>query len=210
MDDILVIGGGGHAKSVLHILKHLSGYNILGYVDVENKGILLGVGYLGNDDMLPKIKEGSPHCIAVLGIGYLKISNQRELLMKKLTDLGYDMPAVISLFARVGEEVVAGKGTVIMDGVVIGPGSIIGEGVILNTSCSIDHDCHIENYVHIAPGVTICGGVTVGSGSFIGAGSTIIQYKRIGPHCMVRAGTVVVDDYLKSAVYVGAPARRSE
>jgi len=40
---IVVIGGGGHAKVVISILKKLNNFNIVDYTDIENKGEILGI-----------------------------------------------------------------------------------------------------------------------------------------------------------------------
>ena len=47
MDEIVVIGGGGHAKVVVSILRKLGRYRILGYTDVQDRGSLLETPYPG-------------------------------------------------------------------------------------------------------------------------------------------------------------------
>jgi len=42
MDDIVVIGGGGHAKVVIAILRKVRRHRILGYTDLHDHGTLLG------------------------------------------------------------------------------------------------------------------------------------------------------------------------
>ncbi len=42
MEEIVVIGGGGHARVVLSILGKLKRFNILGYTDLADHGPLLG------------------------------------------------------------------------------------------------------------------------------------------------------------------------
>lgn len=193
---------------VASILKKLGTFEILGYTDNKDRGPLLGMPYLGNDEMLPGFKKQYSHLCAVLGIGYLGEGDMRQRLVENLRALGVTIPTIISPQAVINEEVKIGEGTVVMDGVVVNSGTRIGKYVIINTRASIDHDCEIGDFTHIAPGVTLSGGVKVGIHSFVGVGATVVQYKTVGDQCIIGAGAVVTTDCLESGVYVGIPARR--
>ncbi len=206
MEKIIVIGGGGHAKSVISVIKKMGRFQILGYIDLSDKGPILGVGYLGDDRQLASIKNRYPDCQAAIGIGYVELSSKREGIQQQLSALGFELPVLISPTAVINEDVRIGRGTVIHDGVIINVDSVIGECVILNTKSSIDHDCRIGNFVHIAPGATLNGGVIIGKNSIIGTGSTIIQYKSVCDNCVIGAGAIVVEDCQNSGIYLGIPA----
>lgn len=208
MKEIIVIGGGGHSKSVICLIKKLGDFRIIGYLDNVDKGSILGIGYLGNDNYLKKIINDYPDCSAVIGIGNLKISSQRRDLKEKLEQAGFKLPALISPTAIINEEVRIGNGSVIMDGVIINSGSSIGECAIINTASVIDHDCNLGDFVHLAPSATLSGGVEIGENSIIGAGATVIQYKKICVNCIIGAGAVVTDDCNLAGTYVGVPARK--
>ncbi|HET6494054.1 MAG TPA: hexapeptide transferase, partial [Thermoleophilia bacterium] len=45
---MVVIGGGGHAKVLMSLLKKL-GLEILGYTDKRDRSAILGAPYLGDD-----------------------------------------------------------------------------------------------------------------------------------------------------------------
>lgn len=204
MKEIIVIGGGGHAKVVISILKKLKGYKVVGYTDLKDRGIILGEEYIGTD-------ENTINCdisLAAIGIGITNKIKKREKIINSYLGKGFSFPAIISPDAIVNEDVYIGTGTVVMDGAVINSGTKIDNYSIINTKSSIDHDCKIGNYVHIAPGAILCGGVQVGSNSLIGAGSTVIQYKTIAENCIIGAGSVITKDCLESGTYVGIPARR--
>lgn len=207
---VIVIGGGGHAKVIINMLKRINTFNILGYIDTHDTGDVTGIGYLGNHDVLKEIKQNHSDCSAVLGIGNINIadSEKRAKIKEDLKSLGYDLPTLIAPTAIVNSDVKIGKGTVIVDGAIINPGTRIGECAIINTSSSIDHDCVIGDCAHIAPGAILSGGVEVGDNSIIGAGAIIIQYKKISENCIVGAGATVVKDCTTPGVYVGTPAKR--
>ena len=210
MDKIIVIGGGGHAKVIISILKKLKSYEVSGYIDKIDKGKILNVNYLGNDGITEGLFKEKNVKNAVIGIGHLKHTDTIQKIYAKLSKIGFSFPIIISPDSIVNEDVKISEGTVVMDGVIVNSGTKIGKFCILNTKSSIDHDCEIGNFVHIAPGVTLSGGVKIGNNSLIGSGATVIQYKTIEDNCIIGAGTVVVKDCLKSGTYVGIPARLSK
>jgi len=208
MHDIVVIGGGGHAKVIISIIKKINNFKIVGYTDPKNRGDILGIKYLGNDDVLAKVKGDHPSAVVVIGLGMLKSSDaqKRKQLFDLATSLELKLPPIISPDAIINENVQLGDGTVVMDGVIVNSGSIIGEGVILNTNCSVDHDCKIGSFTHVAPGVTLSGGVTIGDNVFVGAGATVKEYKSIADKVLIGAGSVVTKDCTESGIYLGNPA----
>lgn len=207
MDSIVVVGGGGHAKVIISILKRLNNYRIYGYVDKVNRGKILDIPYIGDDNVLENLYKNENVRNAVIAIGQIKDYSLRHKVYNKVKTTGFSFPIIVSPNAIINESVSIEEGTVVMDGVVINSGTKVGKFSILNTNSAVDHDCEICDFVHIAPGVTLSGGVKVGNSSFIGAGATIIQYKSIGEKCIIGAGSVVTKDIKESGVYVGIPAR---
>jgi len=210
LDEIVVIGGGGHAKVVISILRKLNRYAILGYTDRKDHGAVLGVPFLGSDRELNALAAGGKTLAAVLGVGQVGLGEARCELWTKLRSelLSLSLPPIVSPDAIVNEEVSLGEGAVVMDGAVINDGTRIGRGAIVNTNSTIEHDVTLADWVHVAPGATISGGVTIGRFSMIGAGATVIEGINIEVGCMVGAGAVVVCDLTEPGVYVGSPARR--
>ena len=209
-EKIIVVGGGGHAKVVISIIKKLEIYDIIGYTDIEDKGNILGIKYLGTDDSLNYYFNESIITNAVLGIGQIKSSEIRVKIYKKLKGLGYTLPAIVSPDAIINEDVKICEGTVVMDGVVVNSGTKIGRAVILNTKSSVDHDCVIGNFTHIAPGVTISGGVGVGNNVLLGTGAIVTECKSICNDVIVGAGATVVKNIEKTGIYIGTPAKKMD
>ena len=207
MREIVVIGGGGHAKVLISVLKK-DGYHVKGYTDIEDRGSILGVPFLGNDAILDEIarKSQSPH--AVIGIGKVDASELRLSLQDKLGALGFDFPVICSPHAVVNEGVCLRAGTVIFDGVVINSGTEIGRACILNTGSIIEHDCRLGENVSIGPGVTISGGVTIGDNCMIGAGASIIQSIKVCQDSLIGAGSTVIADVITPGTYAGNPIRK--
>ena len=207
MAEIVVIGGGGHAKVLISLLKKL-GWEVLGYTDGQDRGFVLGIPYLGDDRVLAGVLSTHQHCSAVIGLGKVDASAARAQLQRDIRALGYDYPVVVSSRAVVNEGVVLGVGTVVLDGAVVNSGTVAGGLCILNTNSTVEHDCRLGDNVHVAPGATVSGGVTIGDDCMIGAGSTIIQGVTVCPSCLIGAGSTVIKDLDIAGVYVGNPARR--
>jgi sugar O-acyltransferase (sialic acid O-acetyltransferase NeuD family) len=205
--EIVVIGGGGHAKVLISLLKKL-GWEILGYTDEHDRSSILGMPYLGDDSVLPGVLSSHRYCSAVIGLGKIDASSARVQLQREIRALGFDSPVVISPRAVVNEETELGVGTAVFDGAVVNSGTVTGGHCIVNTNSTVEHDCRLGENVHIAPGATVSGGVTIGDDCMIGAGSIVVQGVTVCPGCLVGAGATVVAGIDIPGVYVGNPARR--
>lgn len=207
-DEIVVIGGGGHAKVVISILRKLNGPRILGYTDRMDHGAILGVPFIGPDRELASLEARPKKLAAVLAVGQVGLGEKRFKLWAELQLPSLYFPFIVSPHAIFNEGVSGGEGALVMDGAVINSGTSIGRGTIVNTNSTIEHDVALEDWVHVAPGATISGGVKVGRFSMIGTGATVIEGVKIVTGCMVGAGAVVVHDLTEPGLYVGSPARR--
>lgn len=191
MEKILILGNGGHAKSVIDVLEQENKYEIVACVEKK------GVDYDNNEypilekeDDLQRLFERGITNVA-MGIGYLGKSSLREELYFKLKKIGFQFPCIISSTALIGNHVTIGEGSYIGKGAVINAYSEIGKMCIINTGAIVEHECKIEDYSHVAVGSVLCGSVKVGKASFIGANSTVIQDVAIGQNCIIGAGTLI-------------------
>ncbi len=205
---IVVVGGGGHARVLMTVLRKTS-WEIVGYTDAEDRGVLLEAPYLGDDRLLPDIYRSHPACAGALGVGKISVSTTRSRLQLHIESLGFTFPAIVSPHGLVNTGVELSDGTVVFDGAVINTGTVTGRSCIVNTNATVEHDCRLGDDVHIAPGATISGGVTIGSDCIVGAGAVVIQGLSICGGCLIGAGSVVTADLTTPGTYVGAPARRT-
>jgi len=204
---IVLIGGGGHCKVVISILKKLDNFEISGIVDNYKAGSLIsGIKIIGTDDDLKNIYKNGI-CYALITVGSIKDNIKRYRLFNMAKEIGYNFPVIISPEAIVDKSVKIGEGTVIMLGSIINIDSSIGKNCIINTGAIIEHDCKIGDYCHITPGVHISGAVNIGELSFIGIGATIIQGINIGRNVTIGAGSVVIKDIPDNVIALGNPAK---
>jgi sugar O-acyltransferase (sialic acid O-acetyltransferase NeuD family) len=207
MNDILIIGGGGHAKVVAALLKKHKDWNPIGYTDSEDRGPLLGLPYLGTDNVILALISGKGLKHAVIGIGLVGSSEHRAGVIRKIQAVRLALPTICSPNATINEDVQIGDGTIVMDGVVIQPGVRIGSNSIVNTGAILDHDCTIGDHVHIAPGVTLSGAVCLGNHILVGTAAGILQGTKISDDVVIGGGAMVISDLETSGTYVGVPAR---
>jgi UDP-perosamine 4-acetyltransferase len=205
--EVVIIGGGGHAKVLVAVL-HKLGWTAAGYTDRDDRGVILGVARLGDDRALPAVLGERPGCAALVGVGKIDAAPHRLRLQQDAAALGFEIPMVVSPDAVVNEGVRLGRGTMVFDGAVVNSDTAVGDACILNTNATVEHDCMLGDDVHVAPGATVCGGARVGDHCMIGAGATVIHGIHICAGSVIGAGAVVVTDIAEPGVYAGNPARR--
>ena len=204
---IVLIGGGGHCKVVISILKKLDTFEIVGIVDnYKSESFISGIKIVGTDDDLRDIYKRGIHN-ALITVGSTEDNTKRYRLFNLVNKIDYKFPIIISSKAVVDESVRIDEGTVIMPGSIINIDSSIGKNCIINTGAIIEHDCRIGNHCHIAPCVHISGSVKVGELSFIGIGATLIQGIKIGKNVTIGAGSVVIKDIPDNVIALGNPAK---
>ena len=208
MKGIILVGGGGHCKVVISVLRDIEEYEIVGISDIEeNLGKeILGVPIGYTDDQLERLRRKGVE-YALVTVGSVGDPSKRVNLFHYLKSLGFTLPIVVSPKAVVSEDVELGEGTVVLPGAIINPGAKIGKNAIVNTGAIVEHDCVIGDHTHIAPGAVLSGNVYVGCCSHVGAGANVIQNIKIGAHTIVGAGAVVVKDIPSNVVAKGVPAR---
>lgn len=193
MEKILLVGFGGHARSMIDCIEVQKVYEIAGYTDLKDRGEYRGVGYLGTDSELEKIYAEGIHK-AALSLFLNGRNDLRRGLYKKMKKIGYSFPVIIDPSAVLAKDVVIGEGSYIAKRAVINSATEIGEMCIINTGAIIEHDNKTLDFCHISVGAVLCGGVKVGSGSFIGANATVLPGLKIGNESIVGAGSTVLRD----------------
>lgn len=200
MEDIVLVGMGGHAKSVADCIERQHKYRIIGYTDVEPHSSIYK--YLGTDAVLKDCFEQGIHNAAV-GIGYMGKSVLREKLYKQLKYIGYSLPVIVDPSAVISEAAQIEEGTFIGKNAVVNADAKIGEMCIINDGAIIEHDCSVEDFSHVAVGTVVCGMSQIGKQSFVGANATVIQCVNIGNFVTIGAGAIVLSDVKDNSTVYG-------
>lgn len=204
MEQIILIGGGGHAKSVADSIRQAGRYEIAGYIDKSRpkEKAADGIAFIGTDDDLQMFYDAGIRN-AFLTIGYMGHGTVRETLYEKLKGIGYRLPPVIDPSAVLAGHVAVEEGVYIGKRGVVNAGSRIGKLCIVNTGAVVEHDNEIGSFSHVAVGSVLCGHVRVGQRCLVGAGATVIQGITIGDGVLVGAGVTVRHDIGKGQTYYG-------
>ena len=209
-EKILLIGGGGHCKSVLDTLLETNQFSDIGIIDAKNKigEKVFSVPIIGSDDQLSELYQKGYH-YAFVTVGSVGNTQRRVSIFRNLKKIGCTIPNIIDPTATVSARTKMGEGIYVGKKSVINAGAIIHDGVIINTSSIVEHDCIIKEFAHISPGAVLCGGVQVGAHTHIGANSVVKQNVIIGSRVMIGMGSVVLKNFKDDVVAYGNPCREA-
>lgn len=202
--DLILIGGGGHCKSVIEVAES-AGFSIRGILDVpENIGKkVLGYEIIGTDDMISLYVNDVDFIVTV---GQIKNSSIRINLHEKVLACGGHLAKLVASTARVSRFAHVGAGTVVMHYAMINADAKIGKGCIINTYSNIEHDAQVGDFCHISTGAMVNGNCVVGGECFLGSQSVMVNGTSIVDGCVIAAGSMIRKDIIKKGVYSGNPA----
>ncbi len=191
MNKIILIGGGGHCKSVIDVIEQEAKFEIVGIVDKSNNigSKILGYKVIGKDTDLENLAKKYQY--ALITIGHIKSPLIRIKLFNLAMKVGFKCPSIISPNAYISKHSKIGKGTVVMHQAVINASTSIGDNCIVNSKALIEHDCQISDHCHISTNATINGGNKIGSKCFIGSNVTTKDNIKIKKDSFIKANTLV-------------------
>ncbi len=203
-----MIGGGGHARVLLDMLKNFTDYRMEGILDpnIDKGSMVDSIPILGGDDLLESFLVEDIKAVFI-GIGSTGENSLRTRLYDEVAGMGFDIPFLIHSDAIVSSGAVLSKGVQVMAAAVVHVGAELEENCVINTGTVVEHDCAIGKHSFVASGAILSGGCEIGNGVFIGAGATVIQGVKIGNGAVVGAGAVVLKDVADNVTVVGVPAK---
>ena len=202
---LILIGGGGHCKSVIEVAES-AGYEIKGILDMPDevgKEVLPGHKVIGIDDEIPQYVE---ECDFIITVGFIKNSALRIKLYNKVKAAGGRLATIIASTAHVSKYAELGEGTVIMHHAFVNAGAKIGDNCIINTFVNIEHDAEVGNQCHISTGTMVNGECKIGESCFIGSQSVCANCIEIASDIIIGAGSVVRKSIRVKGIYAGNPA----
>ncbi|MCI8799403.1 MAG: acetyltransferase [Lachnospiraceae bacterium] len=210
---ILLIGGGGHCRSVLDTICSGCLYNVVGIVarDEANYNLLhkdpqLAPHLVGMDANLPELfMNGWKNAFVTLG----SVGNPigRKKVYSALKTIGFHLPIIMDKSAVISESSLICEGAYIGKKTLINAGCRIGCCSIINSGSIIEHDCTIGDFAHISSGTILCGEVHVGENTHVGAGTTVRQQIVIGKDSLIGIGSVVVKNIPDNVNAYGIPCK---
>ncbi len=193
LPDILLIGGGGHCKSVIDVIELTKQFIIAGIIERDEKLVgrtVLNYPVIGCDNDLERLRGKYEY--AFVTIGQIKTPEPRIRMFNLLKSLDYTLPVIVSPIAYVSRHAVIGEGTVIMHYALINAGARIGRNCIINSKALIEHDAVVEDNCHISTGAIVNGGTIIRENTFLGSNSIAGQYIEIESNSVVGAGRSIL------------------
>tara|TARA_B100000787_G_scaffold135286_1_gene104053 strand:- start:389 stop:967 length:579 start_codon:yes stop_codon:yes gene_type:complete len=189
--EILLIGGGGHCRSVIDVIEQEGKFQIVGIIDkAELFGTnVLGYPVIGSDLDIENLAK--KYSYAIVTIGQIKSSELRVKLFNLAKKAGFILPSIFSPKAYISKHAFIGSGVVVMHDALINVNASIGDNCIINSKALIEHDSRVNEHCHISTNATINGGVVIGPECFIGSGSVIRESITIGKNSIIKAGSLI-------------------
>lgn len=204
MRPLILVGGGGHCKSVIEAVESVN-FSIKGILDLPQYvgDKILGYEVLGSDDDIPLYVD---ECDFLVTLGYIKNPTLRNNLHKRIEDAGGNLATVIASTAHVSKYAQLGAGTVVLHGAMVNAGAIIGKGCIINTLANIEHDAIVGNFCHISTGAMVNGDCHVGDNTFLGSQSVMVNATSIPANSVFAAACLIRKNLTIEGLYAGNPA----
>jgi len=188
MKPLLLVGCGGHARSLIELIESAGNWKIEGLVGLPGQEgtHVLNYRVIGCDADLAILRKRFP--AALLAIGQLPDPTPRKRLASQLDKLGFHCPVLVSPHAVVSRHAQLGQGCTVGHGVIVNAAAEVGDHCILNSRALIEHDVQVGDHCHISTGAVLNGGVRIGSGSFIGSGAILREGLELPDHTVIGAG----------------------
>lgn len=193
----IILGCGGHARSVADIALH-NGFTDLIFVDDKAE----------KDEHIFDFPVRDSYSISFEDNIFIAIGDNIKRLEMSLKWCQFNIISITSKHIHLGQKSIISKGTFVGNYVHIGPEVFIGEGCIINNGAVIEHEVQIGRFSHIGPNATVSGRSQLGENVFIGVGATVIDSIAICSNVIVGAGSTVIKNITEPGTYVGSPARK--
>jgi len=188
MNELIIIGCGGHTKSIIDIVESTKKWKIKGLISKKQnkRESIKGYEIIGSDEELELISKKYKHLL--IGIGQIGLDDRRSKILEKINKLNFNFPIIKSKYSIISKKATFEEGTTVGHGAIVNTGAKIGRHCIINSGSIIEHDSEIGDLCHVSTGVIINGGVKIGAGSFIGSGSIIREGLTLPPKTIISAG----------------------
>lgn len=194
IEDILIVGAGGHAKVVLDAIDSVGG-DAGRVVVTDADPTKVGVSIAGRTVVAWPDQATLVEKAVHVAIGSVEARGRTQQM---LTIAGSRAVSLMHPRSVIAPTAVIGDGSFIAALAVIGPDVKVEEGVLVNHGAVVDHDCVVGAFSHIAPNATLGGGVAIGDFVLVGAGATILPGVKIGDGAIIAAGATIVRDVARN------------
>jgi sugar O-acyltransferase (sialic acid O-acetyltransferase NeuD family) len=185
---IIIIGAGGHARSIIDVIEKTKKFKILFLLDKYN-GNINGYKVVKSNKNILYYRKYTKNI--VIGIGQIKDYNKRKKIFDKYKNSGFSFPVIKSPLAYISNRSIISEGTIIMHQALINANAKIGKNCIINTKALIEHDVEVGDNCHISTNVILNGSCKIDKNTFIGSGSIIFNNVNVGCGKVLPAGSII-------------------
>lgn len=183
MQRLLIVGAGGHGRSVAEAVVAQNVYKLVGFVD---DSYVAGASVfewpvLGVAASLPSLKAQADCVLVAIGN-----NATREKWVASALAAGFALATLVHPRAFVSPSAVVGAGSAIMAGAIVGTEARLGVASIVNAGAVVDHHAVVEDFGHLGVSACMAGGALLGRGAWMQAGSAL------GYGVKVNAGAVLL------------------
>lgn len=188
MKRLLIVGAGGHGRSVAEAALASGDFDTLGFIDdaADKVSQVWDYPVWGKISDLERYRINADLAIVALGNNVL-----REKLCDQLLAAKFKLATILHPRSIVSPRSKIGPGTAIMAGAIIGTEAHLGTGVIVNSGAVVDHNARVHDYGHLGVNACMAGGTTLGRASWIQAGSSLGCSVEIGAGVVLPAGSAL-------------------
>lgn len=188
MKRLLIVGAGGHGRSVAEAALVSGAFESLGFADDAADAVndVWGHPVWGTTNDLACYREDADVAIVALGNNAL-----REKLCGQLQAAGFELVSIVHPRAIVSPRAEIGPGSAIMAGSIIGTEVRLGTGVIVNSGAIVDHHAQVHDYGHLGVNACMAGGSILGRSAWIQAGCSLAYGVAVPNGAVLPAGTAL-------------------
>lgn len=189
MPRLLVVGAGGHGRSVAEAAMLSGQYVLAGFVDdgIAVGSPILHTSVLGSTADFKVYTALCDKVVVAIGSNVL-----RETLVTRLVELGFELATVIHPKAVVSPSAVIGHGCVIMAGAIVGTETQLGLGVVVNCGAVVDHHAKVGDFGHLGVSACMAGGSILGRNAWMQAGCALGYGVEVPDGAVLLPGTALV------------------
>jgi len=190
--NIVIIGGGGHAGSVITAIGGAAKVDSIVDHHFPEGSMRHGCVVTQHPDHI-----GERRCFVAIGDANIREHWSRKDF--KFINIAHGSSSVYHPPDTIGTFFGANS--------YVGPNTKVGKFCIINTGAILEHDSELGDFSHLCPGVITGGRVKIGHHTTIGLGAMIRDGVTIGNHCVIGMGAVVTKDVPDFTTAWGNPAR---
>lgn len=188
MGRLLIVGAGGHGRSVAEAVLAAGAHVLVGFVDdaAPANSVVWDVPVLGSTADLAAYRQRAD--VAIVAIGN---NMAREGLCQRLVAAGFELVTVMHPRAIVSPRAVIGPGSAVMAGAIVGTEARLGQGVIVNSGAVVDHHAQVHDYGHLGVNACMAGGTVLGRGAWLQAGCALGYGVTVAAGAVLPPGTAL-------------------